>query len=107
MRSSAAADTDWGQVLALYDQLLALAPTPVVALNRAVAVAEVSGAEEGLREVESRPLPGYLPWHVARAELLVRLGRRAEAREAYDVALALSANGVERAHLARRRDEAE
>lgn len=69
--------TDWSQVLALYDQLLALAPTPVVVLNRAVALAEVEGPAAALRAVDALDLPDYLPLHVTRAELLVRLGPRA------------------------------
>jgi RNA polymerase sigma-70 factor (ECF subfamily) len=98
--------TDWRQVLALYDQLLALAPTPVVALNRAVALAEVEGPGAALLEVDALDLPGYLPYHVTRAELLVRIGRTDEAREAYDRALALASNAVEREHLTSRRAEA-
>lgn len=99
-------ETDWAQVVALYDQLIALAPSPVVALNRAVAVAEVEGPElaldlvDGLRE----RLEGTPALHVVRAELLRRLGRPAEAAQAYDSALALVENVVERAHLVSRRD---
>ena len=99
-------DTDWAQVVALYDQLIALAPSPVVALNRAVAVAEVEGPElaldlvDGLRE----RLEGTAALHVVRADLLRRLGRPAEAAQAYDSALALVENVVERAHLVSRRD---
>ena len=98
-------ETDWAQVVALYDQLIALAPSPVVALNRAVAVAEVEGPElaldlvDGLRE----RLEGTPALHVVRAELLRRLGRPAEAAQAYDSALALVENVVERAHLVSRR----
>jgi RNA polymerase sigma-70 factor, ECF subfamily len=99
-----AADTDWGQVLQLYDQLMAWLPTPVVALNRAVALAEVSGPAAALAEVESLDLGNYQPFQVTRAELLARLGRRGEAAAAYDLALALTANAVEREHLARRRE---
>ncbi|TAL21633.1 MAG: RNA polymerase sigma factor [Frankiales bacterium] len=95
--------TDWRQVLALYDQLLVVSPSPVVALNGAVALAEVEGPAAALLAVEELDLPSYLPFHVTRAELLVRLGRAAEAVEAYDRAVALSANAVERAHLERRR----
>ena len=98
--------TDWRQVLALYDQLLVVAPTPVVALNRAVALAEVEGPAAGLLAAEGLQLPGYLPYHLTRAELLVRTGRVADAREAYDRALALSTNSVQRAHLERRRASA-
>jgi RNA polymerase sigma-70 factor (ECF subfamily) len=95
--------TDWRQVLALYDQLLALVPTPVVALNRAVALAEVEGPGAALMAVDALELPGYLPYHVTRAELLARTGRHDEARAAYDDALALAGNDVESEHLATRR----
>jgi RNA polymerase sigma-70 factor (ECF subfamily) len=101
--AAVAADTDWGQVLQLYDQLVAVLPTPVVALNRAVALAEVSGPAAALTEVDSLDLRDYQPFQVTRAELLARLGRRREAAEAYDLALELTANAVERAHLALRR----
>ena len=98
-----AADTDWDQVLQLYDQLVAWLPTPVVALNRAVALAEAVGPEAALAEVDRLDLGDYQPYQVTRAELLVRLGRPAEAAGAYDRALALTTNAVERAHLTRRR----
>jgi RNA polymerase sigma-70 factor (ECF subfamily) len=98
-----AADTDWGQVLQLYDQLLALAPSPVVALHRAVAVAEVHGPAAGLALVEQLSLPGHLV-HAVRADLLRRLGRRAEAAEAYTAALEQVGNAAERAFLQRRLD---
>jgi RNA polymerase sigma-70 factor (ECF subfamily) len=101
--AATAADTDWAQILALYDQWLALAPTPVVALNRAVALAELVGPEVALGAVEELDLTGYQPFWVTRAELLVRAERPAEAREAYDRALALTDNGVEHAHLTGRR----
>jgi RNA polymerase sigma-70 factor, ECF subfamily len=101
--AAVAADTDWGQVLALYDQLMAWLPTPVVALNRAVALAEVSGSAAALAVVDVLDLRDYQPYQVTRAELLARLGRRGEAAEAYDLALALTANAVERAHLVLRR----
>ena len=99
-----AAETDWGQVVALYDQLLAMAPSPVVALNRAVAVAELAGPAAGLAIVEGLDLRHHLLPSV-RADLLRRLGRTAEAVDAYDAALALAANERERAFLRRRRDE--
>ena len=95
--------TDWQQVLALYDHLLAVAPSPVVALNRAVALAEVEGPAAALLAVEQLQLGSYAPFHVTRAELLARLGRDVEAASAYDRAIALSDNAVERAHLERRR----
>ena len=96
--------TDWSQVVQLYDQLLVLQPSPIVELNRAVAVAELDGPEVALSIVERLDLASYHPWHVARAELLRRLNRYAESREAYDRALELTANEAERAHLGRRRD---
>jgi RNA polymerase sigma-70 factor (ECF subfamily) len=98
-----AAATDWRQILQLYDQLLALAPTPVVALNRAVAVAEVEGSEPALAAVESLDLGDYYLFHAIRADLLSRLGRNAEASQAYDAALALTSNAVERTFLERAR----
>ena len=98
------ADTDWGQVLALYDQLYAVTPTPVVALNRAVAVAEVRGPASALAVVDALDLDGYHPYHATRADLLRRLGRAPEAVAAYDRALELTANPAERAFLAGRRD---
>jgi RNA polymerase sigma-70 factor, ECF subfamily len=101
--ANAATGTDWRQVLQLYDQLVAWLPTPVVALNRAVALAEVNGPAAALTEVNGLDLPDYQPFHVTRAELLVRLGRRPEAAEAYNRALALTTNAVERAHLSLRR----
>jgi RNA polymerase sigma-70 factor (ECF subfamily) len=99
------AATDWPQVLALYDQLLALAPTPIVALNRAVAVAEVHGPALALAALEDVDLPGYHRLPATRAELLARLGRDAEARAAYDQAMALATNETERAFLQTRRTE--
>ncbi len=94
-----AAGTDWAQIVALYDQLLALAPTPVVALNRAVAVAEVAGPAVALAAVDQLDLGGYHPFHVARADLLRRLGRPDEAARAYDAALASVGNAAERRFL--------
>lgn len=102
--AATSADTDWAQVLALYDQLLALAPSPVVRLNRAVALAEVAGPAVALAEVEPLGLADYHLFHAVRADLLERIGRDAEARTAYDAAVALTDNGAERAVLARRRD---
>jgi RNA polymerase sigma-70 factor, ECF subfamily len=100
-----AADTDWSQIAALYDQLYALSPSPIVALNRAVAIAELDGPAVGLAEVDRLDLPGYHPFHAARADLLRRLGRSADARAAYDAALALTDNEAERAYLLRRRGQ--
>jgi RNA polymerase sigma-70 factor (ECF subfamily) len=98
-----AAATDWGQILQLYDQLLALTPTPVVALNRAVAVADVEGPAMALRLVEALDLDGYYLFHAIRADLLRRLGRDAEAVLAYDAAIARAGTDAERAFLERRR----
>ena len=103
--ASTSADTDWSQVLALYDLLDAVSPTPVVALNRAVALAEVEGPEAALAVVDVLPLDGYHPFHATRADLLRRLGRDAEAATAYDRALELATNPAERAFLTRRRAE--
>ncbi|GAA2740514.1 RNA polymerase sigma factor [Terrabacter aerolatus] len=102
-----ARDTDWSRVVALYDALLRLDPSPVVRLNRAVALAELDGPLVGLAEVDrlGDVLGGYHALHVARADLLRRLGRSAEARTAYDRAIELTGNPAERAHLARRRDQ--
>jgi RNA polymerase sigma-70 factor (ECF subfamily) len=99
------ADTDWRQIAALYDQLAALDPGPVVALNRAIAVAELDGPAVGLAAVERLALTGYHAWHATRADLLRRLGRSAEARAAYDAAIAATDNAAERAFLARRRGQ--
>ena len=95
--------TDWRQIVALYDQHLAIAPSPVVALNRAVAVAEVEGAEAALALVEGLDLGGYRLYHAIRADLLRRVGRRAEASLAYGAAIALTENEAERDFLERRR----
>lgn len=95
--------TDWSQIVRLYDQLMAMHPTPVVALNRAVAVAEVRGAEVALDEVERLALVRYHLFHATLADLLSRLGRRDQARAAYPAAIALSTNTAERAFLQRRR----
>jgi RNA polymerase sigma-70 factor (ECF subfamily) len=100
-----AADTDWSQIAALYGQLLAITPSPVVALNRAVALSELDGPAVGLAEVDRLDLPTYHLWHSTRAELLRRLDRPGEARAAYDAALTLTDNAAERAYLTRRRDE--
>jgi RNA polymerase sigma-70 factor (ECF subfamily) len=97
-----AASTDWAAVLQLYDQLLAVAPTPVVALNRAVAVAEVSGPEAALTLVDELELPRYYLWHAIRADLLRRLGRESEAAAAYATAADLTGNEAEKAFLTSR-----
>lgn len=98
-----AADTDWSQILRLYDQLTELAPSPVVALNRAVAVAETEGPGPALALVDVLGLRGYPAFHAVRADLLRRLGRTAEAVRAYEAAAALSTSPAERAHLERNR----
>ena len=100
----AAADTDWRQILALYDQLAAITPTPVVALNRCVAVAEVHGPGAALGLLDRLDLDDYHLFHAARADLLRRLGRPADAAAAYDAAIARAANGAERSFLTRQRD---
>jgi RNA polymerase sigma-70 factor, ECF subfamily len=103
--ASIAADTDWRQILALYDQLTAVAPSPVVALNRAVAVAEVEGPDAGLAAVDALAdvLDRYHHFHATRADLLRRLDRRDEAAEAYTTAIALATNDAERRFLEARR----
>ena len=98
-----AAATDWRQIVTLYDQLLAIAPSPVVALNRAVAVAEVDGPEAALAVVDGLDLERHHLFHAVRADLLRRLGRTAEAAAAYAAAIARAGNATERAFLERRR----
>jgi RNA polymerase sigma-70 factor (ECF subfamily) len=100
--AATAADTDWDQVLALYDHLMAIAPTPVVELNRAVAVAEVHGPGPALAIVDGLDLGRLDVFHAVRAELLRRLGRRAEAADAYAAAIARAGNDAERRFLRRR-----
>ncbi|GHS88725.1 RNA polymerase subunit sigma-24 [Actinomycetota bacterium] len=103
--AASARDTDWTQVVALYDRLLRIDPAPVVALNRAVAVAEVDGPDLALTLVDRLPLAGYHAFHATRAELLRRLGRSGEARAAYDRAVELAGNTAEAAYLTRRRGQ--
>ncbi|WP_309136441.1 RNA polymerase sigma factor [Nocardioides campestrisoli] len=107
--AATAEETDWSQLLALYDQLYAVTPTPVVAVNRALVLAELDGPEAGLDRVDelAGALPSYQPWHVARADLLRRLGRTEEARAAYDRAIAMTENEAEQAFLRGRRDGGE
>lgn len=102
--AATASATDWRQILALYDQLMVVAPTPVVALNRCVAVAELSGPAAALALVDQLGLDGYYLYHATRADLLRRLGRPAEAAVAYGEAIARTANSAERDFLQRQRD---
>lgn len=100
-------DTDWSQVVALYDQLVRLDPSPIVALNRAIAVAELDGPEVALAAVDrlEDELADYHAYHATRADLLRRLGRGGESRAAYDKAVELAGNTAETAYLIRRRDQ--
>ena len=100
-------DTDWSQILALYDQLVRIDPSPIIALNRAVAVAEFDGPEVALATVDrlEDKLAGYHAYHATRADLLRRLGRSEQSRAAYDKAIDLAGNTAETAYLTRRRDQ--
>jgi len=100
-------DTDWSQVIALYDQLVRLDPSPIIALNRAIAVAELDGPEVALAAVDrlEDKLAGYHAYHATRADLLRRLGRSQESSAAYDKAIELAGNTAETAYLTRRRDQ--
>ncbi len=100
-------DTDWSQVLVLYDQLVRLDPSPIIALNRAIAVAELDGPQVALAAVDrlEQRLAGYHAYHATRADLLRRLGRGQESRAAYDKAIDLAGNTAETAYLTRRRDQ--
>jgi RNA polymerase sigma-70 factor (ECF subfamily) len=100
-----ARDTDWSQVVALYDLLLQLDPSPIVRLNRAIALAELDGPAVALAEIDALPLETYHAYHATRADLLRRSGRSREAREAYDRAIALTANPAEQSFLTRRRNQ--
>jgi RNA polymerase sigma-70 factor, ECF subfamily len=101
--AAAAEQTDWRQILALYDQLAAIAPSPVVALNRAVAVSEVDGPAAALAELDRLELDRFHLFHAIRADLLRRLGRDAEAVTAYEAAIERADNETEREFLVRRR----
>ncbi|MFJ1706331.1 RNA polymerase sigma factor [Kitasatospora sp. NPDC088346] len=98
-------DTDWTQIVALYDQLVRLDPSPIVRLNRAIAVAELDGPQVALAQVDALPLDGYHAFHATRADLLRRLGRSEQARAAYQRAIGLAGNTAETAYLVRRRDQ--
>jgi RNA polymerase sigma-70 factor (ECF subfamily) len=100
-------DTDWSQVVALYDQLVRLDPSPIIALNRAIAVGELDGPEVALAAVDrlEDKLAGYHAYHATRADLLRRLGRSQKSRAAYDKAIELAGNTAQTAYLTRRRDQ--
>ena len=100
-------DTDWSQVVALYDQLVRIDPSPVIALNPAIAVAELDGPQVALAAVDrlEHKLAGYHAYHATRAGLLRRLGRCQKSRTAYDKAIELAGNTAETAYLTRRRDQ--
>ncbi|MFB8277898.1 RNA polymerase sigma factor [Nocardia colli] len=100
-------DTDWSQILALYDQLVRVDPSPIIALNRAIALAELDGPEVALAAVDrlEDKLGGYHAYYATRADLLRRQGRSQESRVAYDRAIELAGNTAETAYLTRRRDQ--
>ena len=100
-------DTDWSQVVALYDQLARLDPSPIVALNRAIAVAELDGPQVALARVDrlEDALAGYHAYHATRADMLRRLGCNQKSRAAYGKAIELAGNTAEIAYLTRRRDQ--
>src|SRR5260221_821254 len=93
--------TDWSQIVALYDHLFALTPTPIVALNRAIAIGEVQGAAAALALVDELVLDNYHPFHATRADLLRRLNRNSEAAAAYERAAAMAPTDAEREFLTR------
>jgi RNA polymerase sigma-70 factor, ECF subfamily len=99
------ASTDWAQIVSLYDRLLRYRPTAVVALNRAVALAELDGPDAALAAVDADALADFQPYWATRADLLSRAGRAAEARTAYDRAIELASNPVERTFLEEQRAE--
>jgi RNA polymerase sigma-70 factor (ECF subfamily) len=100
-------DTDWSQIVALYDRLIGVDPSPIVRLNHAIAVAELDGPDVALAEIDrlDQSLGEYHAYHAARADLLRRVGRSSESRTAYDRAIQLAGNPAERAYLGRRRDQ--
>jgi RNA polymerase sigma-70 factor (ECF subfamily) len=97
-----AAQTDWSQILALYDQLLAITPTPIVALNRAIAVAELDGPQVAIDLIDKLPLDGYYLYHAIRADLLRRLGHKGQAEAAYRAAIEHTDNAAEIAFMKER-----
>ena len=101
-RGEATRDTDWAQIALLYARLAAVQPSPVVELNRAVAVAMAEGPEQGLALLDGLDIPGYHLLHAARADFLRRLDRRDEAAAAYSAALACEMNAADRDYLERR-----
>lgn len=105
--AASARDTDWTQIVALYDRLIGVDPSPIVRLNRAIAVAELDGPDVALAEIDRliETLDGYHAYHAARADLLRRVGRSDESRTAYDRAIQLAGNPAERAYLTRRRGQ--
>ncbi|MEZ5215530.1 MAG: hypothetical protein R2715_02795 [Ilumatobacteraceae bacterium] len=103
--ANSAEATDWGQIVSLYDQLALIAPSPIVSMNRAIALAERDGPASGLAVLDGLPLDGHHRYHAVRAELLARLGRVGDALVEMDRALELVVNEPERAHLATRRGE--
>jgi RNA polymerase sigma-70 factor (ECF subfamily) len=102
-----ARDTDWSQIVALYDRLIAIDPSPIVRLNRAIAIAELDGPDVALAELDriDEALQSYHAYHAARADLLRRVGRSNDSRTAYDHAIGLAGNPAERAYLTRRRGQ--
>jgi RNA polymerase sigma-70 factor (ECF subfamily) len=103
--AATAAETDWAQVVQLYDQLEAISPSPIVSMNRAIAVAELDGPEVGLAAMQGLALEHYQPFRSTRADLLRRAGRTAEALDAYRGALEITTNEIERRFLERRMAE--
>jgi len=103
-KAPTSAQTDWPEILGLYDRLLELSPSPMIELNRAVALAEIEGPAAALSVVDRLPLERAQVFHAIRADLLRRLGRTDDAAKAYDEALARAENAREREFLRRSRD---
>jgi RNA polymerase sigma-70 factor (ECF subfamily) len=104
--AATADQTDWAQIVLLYDQLLELAPTPIIALNRSIALAETGAVSGALSDIDRLDIDGYYLYHAARGDLLERLGRHAEAAEAYGRAMKLTDNETERSHLSHKEHHA-